>query len=120
MNLGIGGKTALVCAASKGLGRGCAFALAREGCAVTIVARTPGPLEETAAAIREATGARVTAVAGDHHHRGGPRRRARSLPRARHPDQQRRRAPPGQFRDWERADWIAAPRRQHADPDPAH
>lgn len=41
MDLGIAGRHALVCAASKGLGRGCAFALAREGVTLTIVARTP-------------------------------------------------------------------------------
>jgi 3-oxoacyl-[acyl-carrier protein] reductase len=40
MDLGLSGRRALVCAASKGLGRGCALALAREGVAVTITART--------------------------------------------------------------------------------
>ena len=44
MDLGIGGKSALVCAASKGLGKACAMSLAREGVAVTIVARTPETL----------------------------------------------------------------------------
>jgi 3-oxoacyl-[acyl-carrier protein] reductase len=39
MDLGIKGKSALVCAGSKGLGKGCAFALAREGVNVTLVAR---------------------------------------------------------------------------------
>jgi len=65
MDLGIKGKTALVCAASKGLGRGCAFSLAREGVDVVITARTPGPLEETAEQIRKETGVKVTAVACD-------------------------------------------------------
>ena len=50
MDMGLQGRTALVCAASKGLGRACAMALAREGVAVTITARTPGPLEEAAMA----------------------------------------------------------------------
>ena len=45
MDLGIAGRRALVCAASKGLGRGCAEALARAGCEVTIVARTEGRAE---------------------------------------------------------------------------
>jgi len=39
MDMGIRGRTALVCAASKGLGKGCAVALAREGVDVTLVAR---------------------------------------------------------------------------------
>ena len=48
MDLGIAGRKALVCAASKGLGRGCAEALAREGCEVTICARTGADVERTA------------------------------------------------------------------------
>jgi len=48
VDLGIHGKTALVCGASKGLGRGCAAALAREGCRVTLIARQREALEKTA------------------------------------------------------------------------
>ncbi|MBI3043343.1 MAG: SDR family NAD(P)-dependent oxidoreductase [Betaproteobacteria bacterium] len=55
MDLGIRGKNALVCAASKGLGRGCAMLLARKGVNVTIVARGREALEQTAAEIRSAT-----------------------------------------------------------------
>ncbi|MGZ8202347.1 MAG: SDR family NAD(P)-dependent oxidoreductase, partial [Burkholderiales bacterium] len=65
MDLGIKGRNALVCAASKGLGRGCAVSLAREGANVTIVARGREALEQTAAELRSATGAVVTAVAAD-------------------------------------------------------
>ena len=65
MDLGIAGRTALVCAASKGLGRGCAQALAAEGVKLVIVARTQETLDATAEAIRQATGAEVTAVACD-------------------------------------------------------
>src|SRR3972149_3825961 len=65
MDLGIRGKTALVCAASKGLGKGCALALAREGVNVVITARGQEALEATAEEIRKATGAKVVAVAGD-------------------------------------------------------
>jgi 3-oxoacyl-[acyl-carrier protein] reductase len=65
MDLGIAGRKAIVCAASKGLGRACAMALARAGVEVTITARTAETLEQTAAEIRAATGAKVTAVAGD-------------------------------------------------------
>jgi 3-oxoacyl-[acyl-carrier protein] reductase len=65
MDLGIKGKNALVCAASKGLGRACAMSLAREGANVAIVARGREALEQTATDIRTATGAKVTAVAAD-------------------------------------------------------
>lgn len=65
MDLGLSGRRALVCAASKGLGRGCALALAREGVAVTITARNAEILERTAGEIRSETGVTVTAVAGD-------------------------------------------------------
>src|SRR5438874_853877 len=65
MDLGLKGRKGIVCAASKGLGRACAMALAREGVAVTITARTAEALERTAAEIRAATGAQVTAVPGD-------------------------------------------------------
>ena len=53
MDLGLSGRHALVCAASKGLGKACAFSLAREGVNVTIVARTEAVLEATAAEIKE-------------------------------------------------------------------
>ncbi len=52
MDLGIKGKKAIVCASSKGLGKGCAMSLAREGVDVTICARTPETLEATAEEIR--------------------------------------------------------------------
>ena len=54
MDLGIRGRTALVCAASKGLGKGCAFALAQEGVNLVITARGRDALEATAAEIRKA------------------------------------------------------------------
>ena len=65
MDLGIRGRTAIVCAASKGLGRGCAEALAAEGVGLVINARGAEALEATAAAIRARHGVAVTAVAGD-------------------------------------------------------
>ncbi len=82
MDTGLKGKRAIVCAASKGLGRACAMALAREGVAVTITARTRETLEATAAEIRRATGADGDRGRRRHHHRGGPRRRARRLSRS--------------------------------------
>ena len=65
MNLGLNGRTAIVCASSQGLGRGCALALAEAGCALVLNGRDEGALAAAAAAIREATGARVAIVAGD-------------------------------------------------------
>ncbi len=65
MDLGIAGRTAIVCASSKGLGRGCAQALAEAGCTVVVNGRDAKTLEETAAAIRASTGATVVAVVAD-------------------------------------------------------
>ena len=65
MDLGIKGRRALVCASSKGLGRGCAEALAAEGVDLVLNARGSEALEATAATIRQAYGVEVTAVAAD-------------------------------------------------------
>ena len=108
MDMGLTGKRALVCAASKGLGRACAMALAREGVDVTITARSEGPLQATAEEIRRATGVTVTAVAGDITTEAG---RAAALAACPEPDILVNNAagpPAGDFRDWSRADWIAA------------
>ena len=108
MDLGIRGKSALVCASSKGLGRACAFALAREGVDVTLVARGIEALEATAAEIRAATGVKVTTVAADIVSEAG---RAAALAACPAPDILVNNAggpPPGDFRDWSRDDWLAA------------
>jgi 3-oxoacyl-[acyl-carrier protein] reductase len=65
MDLGIAGRKAIVCASSRGLGRACAVALAQAGCEVVINGLDAARLEATADDLRKATGARVTAVAGD-------------------------------------------------------
>ena len=108
MDVGLRGKRAIVCAASKGLGRACAMALAREGVDVVITARTASTLEETAAAIRAETGVSVTAVPGDITTAEGQRAALAACPE---PDILVNNAggpPPGDFRDWEREDWIKA------------
>ena len=108
MDLGIRGRHALVCGASKGLGRGCAEMLVAEGVHVTIVARTAAVLEETARALRSIGSANVTAVACDITTVEG---RVLALAACPHPDILITNAggpPTGDFRDWERADWIAA------------
>src|SRR5918996_3593239 len=108
MDLGIAGKKALVCAASKGLGRGCALALAANGAAVTITARTKVALEAAADQIARETGAVVDIVVGDITTREG---RAAALAACPEPDILVNNAggpPPGDFRDWTRDDWIKA------------
>ncbi|MCW5604178.1 MAG: SDR family oxidoreductase [Burkholderiales bacterium] len=108
MDLGIKGKNALVCAASKGLGKACAMSLAREGASVTIVARTRETLEATASEIRAETGATVTAIVADITTSDG---RATALHACPTPDILVNNAgglPPGDFRNWRREDWIAA------------
>lgn len=108
MDMGIRGKTALVCAASKGLGRACAMALAAEGVNVVITARGKEALEATAEDIRKATGAKVVTVAGDI---TTPEGRAAALAAAPHYDILVNNAggpAPGDFRQWDRDTWIKA------------
>ena len=108
MDLGIRGKAALVCGASKGLGRGCASSLAREGCRVTLVARERQTLEKTAGEIRAATGATVATVAADITSDEG---RAAALAACPQPDILVTNAggpPPGDFRKFAREDWLKA------------
>src|SRR5437879_2166375 len=108
MDLGIAGRTALVCAASKGLGRGCAEALAREGVAVTICARTEATVRQAAAEIGAATGREVRWVACDI---TTPQGRAAVLAACPQPEILVNNAggpPPGDFREWDRDTWIRA------------
>lgn len=108
MDLGLKGRKAIVCAASKGLGRACAFSLAREGVQVTITARTEADLAATASEIEEATGTPVIVAAGDISTEAG---RAAALAACPEPDILVNNAggpPPGDFRNWERDDWISA------------
>ena len=65
MDLGLRGRQALLSGASRGLGHACAFALAREGVDVTLVARKRDVLEKAGAEIAAATGVKVTTVAAD-------------------------------------------------------
>ena len=65
MDLGISGKTAIVCASSRGLGRGCAEALAAAGCHVVINGRDADILAKTAKEITESSAAKITPVAAD-------------------------------------------------------
>ncbi len=108
MDLGIAGRRALVCAASKGLGRGCAQALASEGCDVTIVARGEDALRATAHEIGERAGRPVRYVVADITTAQG---RAAALAAVGDVDILVNNAggpPPGDFRDWDRDAWIRA------------
>lgn len=109
MDLGIKGRRALVCASSKGLGRGCAIALAAEGVHITMTARGAEALAKTAAEIRKAyPGVEVNEVAGDI---TTPEGRAEALKACPNPDILINNAggpPPGDFRNWTRDDWIKA------------
>src|SRR5580700_4671463 len=108
MDLGLKGKKAIVCAASKGLGKACAMSLAREGVDVVITARTASDLEAAAAEIRAATGVKVTAVPGDITTDAG---RTAALAACPDPDILVNNAggpPPGDFREWDREAWIKA------------
>ena len=108
MDLGIRGRRAIVCAASKGLGRGCAEALAEAGVDLVVNARGAEALEATAAAIRARHGVSVTAVAADI---TTPEGRAAVLAAGAGPDILVTNAggpPPGLWSDWSRDDFIRA------------
>ena len=108
LDFGITGKTALVCASSKGLGYGCAEALAGAGANLVICARGEEALETAADNLRAKTGVDVKTVACDITTKQG---RAAVLAVAGDVDILVNNAggpPPGNFRDWEREDWIAA------------
>lgn len=108
MDFGLKGRTAIVCAASMGLGRSCATALGVEGVKLVVVARRREILERAASEIQAATGAETVAVAADV---TTPEGRAAILKVCPAPDILINNAggpPPGDFRNWEREDWIKA------------
>jgi 3-oxoacyl-[acyl-carrier protein] reductase len=108
MDLGLAGKRAIVCAASKGLGRGCAEALAAAGVELVLNARGAEALGATAEAIRAAHGVTVTEVAADITTEAG---RAEVLAAAGAVDILVTNAggpPPGLWSDWSRDDFIRA------------
>ncbi len=109
MDLGIEGKWALVCAASKGLGKGCAAALVREGVNVAITARGAEALEATAAELRAINPrATVRTVAGDIATAEGRAAALAACPQVDILVNNAGGPPPGDFRDWGREAWLAA------------
>ncbi|MCA0870220.1 SDR family oxidoreductase [Seohaeicola saemankumensis] len=108
MDLGIAGKRALVCASSKGLGLGCAEALAAEGVDLVMNARGSEALEASAQAIRDAYGVDVQTVAIDVTTQDG---QAKLIEAAEGVDILVNNAggpPPGMWSDWDREDFIKA------------
>lgn len=108
MDMGIKGRKAIVCAASKGLGKGCAMALAQEGVDLVINARTKAELEATAEEIRKKTGVKVTPIAVDVTTDAGRKQVLAACPE---PDIIVNNAggpPPGDFRNFTHEDWIRA------------
>ena len=108
MDLGIAGKRAVVCASSKGLGLGCAEALAAAGVHLVMNARGAAALEASAQAIRDAHGVEVQTVAVDVTTADG---QAALLAAAGDADILVNNAggpPPGMWTDWEREDFIKA------------
>jgi 3-oxoacyl-[acyl-carrier protein] reductase len=108
VDLGVAGRTALVCGSSKGLGRACAEALAEAGVNLVLCARSQGPLDEAAAEIGARSGVQVRAVAADVATREGRQAILEVCP---DPDILINNAggpPPGRFEDWDEADWGRA------------
>ncbi|MGM8931512.1 SDR family oxidoreductase [Salinicola halophyticus] len=109
MDFGIRGRWAIVCAASQGLGKGCAIALAKEGVNLVINSRREETLDAVAEELRQIDPAiEVRSVAGDI---GTPAVQQALLAACPHVDiliNNNGGPPPGDFRDWTRQDWLAA------------
>ena len=108
MDLGLKGKNALVCASSKGLGKGCAKALAREGANVWLNGRNEITLDETAREIKETAQGSVNIIACDITTESG-----RNLALSETPDldilvNNAGGPPVGDFRNWNMEHWHSA------------
>jgi 3-oxoacyl-[acyl-carrier protein] reductase len=108
MNLGIEGKWALVCASSKGLGKGCATALVAEGVNVVVTARGAEALEATATELRALGRGEVRVVAGDITTEAGRAAALAACPQVDILVNNAGGPPPGDFRQWDREAWIKA------------
>jgi 3-oxoacyl-[acyl-carrier protein] reductase len=108
MDLGLNGKWALVCAASKGLGKGCAKALVSEGVNVVITARGAQALEATAAELRALGRGEVRTVSGDITTFEGRTDALAACPQVDILVNNAGGPPPGDFREWGRDAWIKA------------
>jgi 3-oxoacyl-[acyl-carrier protein] reductase len=108
MDLGLTGRKAIICGSSRGLGRACATALAREGCSVVINGLNRDRLETTAAEIRAQTGAHVTPVVADINTEAGRATLAAACADADILVNNNEGPPPGKLADWSHDDWLGA------------
>lgn len=108
MDLGIAGRSAIVCGASAGLGRGVASALAREGVTVFIAARDEERLRQAAGEIAKECGGTVHSIASDVTTDAGRDALLAACPSADILINNAGGPPPGDFRTWSREDWIKA------------
>jgi 3-oxoacyl-[acyl-carrier protein] reductase len=108
MDYGIRGRRAIVCGSSKGLGKGCATALAAEGVNIVLVARGEELLQQTAAELRAVHGVEVTAVAVDITTEEGRAKVLAACPQADMLVTNAAGQPGGDFRSFKRADWLNA------------
>ena len=108
MDLGIKGKWALVCGASKGLGYGCALSLAKEGVNLVINARSAQPLAQAAATIRAETGVTVFEAACDITSAEGQAQELACAPQIDILVNNAGGPPPGDFRSFTRQQWLDA------------
>jgi len=108
MDLGIAGKWALVCGASKGLGFGCAQALAAEGVNLVVNARTPEAIRDAADRLASEYRVKVMPVACDITTEAGRAEALAACPQVDILVTNAGGPPPGDFRDWTREHWIAA------------
>lgn len=107
MDLGLGGRTAIICASSRGLGFACAAALAREGCTVIVNGRDPAALDAARERIARAGGS-ATAVAADLATRDGRAALIAAAPDADILVTNNGGPPPGRFVDWDESAWLSA------------
>ena len=119
LDLKIKGRKAIVCAASKGLGRACAMSLGRAGVDLDITARTAETLEADRRGNPQGNRRQGDRGRRRHRHRGRPPGRARRLPQPRHPGQQLRRPAARRFPRLVGRGLAEGGQRQHADPDHA-
>jgi 3-oxoacyl-[acyl-carrier protein] reductase len=108
MDLGLNGKKAIVCGASRGLGYACAQALSLEGVEVLIVARTPTTLQEAAQSLRDASGSEVSWISADVCSKEGQQSIFKAC---QSPDILVTNCdgpPPGNYKDWDESDWHKA------------
>lgn len=107
MDLGLSGRTAIVCASSRGLGLACATALAREGCGVVLNGRDRDRLEPARERLA-ASGAQVVAIAADVSTGEGRAALIAAAPEADILVTNNGGPAPGRFTDWRESDWIGA------------